>query len=169
MEENKDNKLGGDDDEDEEEEEEISEQEKNSNLLLAAKQNRIDDVNFWLDKGAAMGYEEDGWNAILWASCNGNERLVRTLIKRGGLTNYMTPASKRVDEEKVAKVSFGGEDGEEEEEFDPFTKPLNAKISGRYTPLHWACYKGHYKVVWILLKHDSNVSDFDMYGNNAIH
>lgn len=24
-------------------------------------------------------------------------------------------------------------------------------------------------MVWILLKHDSNVSDFDMYGNNAIH
>ena len=118
-----------------------------------------------------MNFEEDGWNAILWAACNGNEKLVRVLIKRGGLAPYQTPVSKKRQSEdtKQEKVTFGGEQDEEEEEFDPFTKPLNAKVAGRYTPLHWACYKGHYKVVWILLKHDSNVSDFDMYGNNAIH
>ena len=80
MEDGKEEKKIVDDDEDEEEEEEISETEKNTSLLLAAKQNRIEDVNFWLDKGAAIGYEEDGWNAILWAACNGNERLVRSLI-----------------------------------------------------------------------------------------
>jgi len=35
-----------------------------------------------------MNFEEDGWNAILWAACNGNEKLVRVLIKRGGLAPY---------------------------------------------------------------------------------
>lgn len=56
--------------------------------MLAAKQNRLDDVNLWLDKGASSSYEEDNWNPILWASCNGNEKIVRALIQRGALTPY---------------------------------------------------------------------------------
>ena len=73
-------KVIDDDDEDEEAEEEISEQEKNTGLLLAAKQNRIEDVTMWLDKGASTSYEEDNWNPILWAANNGNEKLMRVLI-----------------------------------------------------------------------------------------
>jgi len=106
-----------DDDEDEEEEEEISDAEKNKNLMMAAKQNRLEDVNFWLDKGASSSYEEDGWNPILWASCNGNEKIVRALIQRGALTNYLNTKSKFEDGD--AKASQG-DDGEEH---DPFTKP----------------------------------------------
>ena len=69
-----------DDDDDEEEEEEISDAEKNKNLLLAAKENRLEDVVYWLDKGASSNYEEDGWNPLLWSACNGNEKIVRALI-----------------------------------------------------------------------------------------
>ena len=130
--------------------------------MMAAKQNRLEDVNFWLDKGASSSYEEDGWNPILWASCNGNEKIVRALIQRGALTNYLN--SKNRHEEGDTKLQ--GDDGEE---YDPFTKPQSAKNAGRYTPLHWACYKGHQKVVWILLKAECDVTDIDMYGNNAIH
>ncbi|MFN9902676.1 MAG: hypothetical protein ACK55Z_28625 [bacterium] len=32
---------------------------------------------------------------------------------------------------------------------------------GKYTPLHWASYKGHYKVVWILLKVGMSALDID--------
>ena len=151
--------AGGESDEGEEEEEEISDDLKNKNLLMAAKQNRLEDVNFWLDKGATSNYEEDGWNPLLWASCNGNEKIVRALIQRGALTQYAS-----------SKGAFDGEGGanREDEEYDPFTKPQNAKSAGRYTPLHWACYKGHYKVVWILLKGEMTVTDIDMYGNNVI-
>ena len=40
---------------------------------------------------------------------------------------------------------------------------------GKYTPLHWASYKGHYKVVWILLKEKMSPLDIDMHGNTAVH
>lgn len=91
--------AGDDDDEDEEEEEEISDAEKNKSLMLAAKQNRLEDVNLWLDKGASSSYEEDHWNPILWASCNGNEKIVRALIQRGALTNYLNTKNKFDDGE----------------------------------------------------------------------
>ena len=102
----------GSDEEDEEEEEQMTDSEKNQNLLLAAKQNRLEDVTFWLEKGAASNYEEAGWNPLLWAACNGNEKVVRALIARGALTQYAT--SKGYDDHTGAK---------EEEEYDPFVKP----------------------------------------------
>ncbi len=40
---------------------------------------------------------------------------------------------------------------------------------GKYTPLSWASYKGHYKVVWILLKQNMSPLDIDMHGNTAVH
>lgn len=52
---------------------------------------------------------------------------------------------------------------------DPFKKPKIASIVGRYTPLHWASYKGHYRIVWILLKEGLSPIDIDIYGNTAVH
>ena len=43
-----------------------------------------------------------------------------------------------------------------------------AKI-GRSTPMHWASYHGHHKVVWILMKEQMNPLIKDQHGNNCIH
>ena len=40
---------------------------------------------------------------------------------------------------------------------------------GKYTPLHWASYKGHYNLVCKFLKREMNPLDIDMYGNTAVH
>lgn len=122
MEDKKEEKKAGESDEDEEEEEEITDAEKNGGLLSAAKENRLEDVVFWLDKGAANNYEEDGWNPILWAACNGNEKIVRTLIQRGALTPYID-----IKKEALANVNKNNDDNDEKnaepEEIDPFEKP----------------------------------------------
>ena len=41
--------------------------------------------------------------------------------------------------------------------------------TGRHTPMHWASYKGHHKVVWILMKEKMNPLLQDIHGNNCIH
>ncbi len=48
-------------------------------------------------------------------------------------------------------------------------KPPVASQTGRYTPLHWASYKGHYRIVWLLLKDGMSPLKIDQYGNNAVH
>jgi ankyrin repeat protein len=53
--------------------------------LEASKINNVEDCELWLDKGGNPEFEKDGWNAVLWAACNGNELLLRTLHRRGAL------------------------------------------------------------------------------------
>jgi len=57
----------------------------------------------------------------------------------------------------------------DEEDFDPFVKPKDARKVGRYTPLHWASYKGWYKIVCKFLKVGLSPLEIDMYGNTAVH
>ena len=52
---------------------------------------------------------------------------------------------------------------------DPFVKPKVPHEVGKYNPLQWATFKGHYHIVWILLKNGLKPLDFDMHGNTAIH
>lgn len=60
-------------------------------------------------------------------------------------------------------------DGKNEEDADPFRKPEDAKKIGKYTPLHWASYKGFHKIVWMLLKKGLDPLKVDQYGNTAVH
>lgn len=78
------NKSGSDEDfSDEEEEKTLSQEEKNTMLLTAVKENNLNGSREALDLGADYNYEENGWNPLLWAACNGNEDIVRLLISRG--------------------------------------------------------------------------------------
>lgn len=56
-----------------------------------------------------------------------------------------------------------------DEDYDPFVKPKDAAKVGRYTPLHWASYKNHINVVWILLKNNVSIKEIDNHGNQAVH
>lgn len=93
---------------------------------------------------------------MLWAACNGNEEIVRRLIKSGAHHPY--------------DIS-GDSEADEGEEKDAFRKPQDASKTGKYNPLHWASFKGHYKVVWILLGPTCNMSPTwqDMHGNTSVH
>ena len=103
--------------------------------------------------------EKNGWNPLLWAACNGNEEIVRLLIKHDAHRQYMG----NEEEEKT------GVEGHDDEPFDPFTKADDPAKTGKYTPMHWASYHGHYKVVWILMKANMSPLIKDMHGNNAVH
>jgi ankyrin repeat protein len=150
------------DSDEEEKEEETPQEELDKNLLDACRENRMEDVNLWLDKKANPLFEADGWNPLLWASCNGNEEIIRALIKRNAVSQYLNQKSSNVDPDDKTKSN-------DEEDKDPFEKPKDARKVGKYTPLHWASYKGFHKVVWILLKEGMTPLDIDMYGNTCVH
>ena len=87
------------------------------------------------------------------------------LIKYNAHSEYVQQPKMAISSEEVK----AGEEGGEEEENDPFVKPPDAKKIGKYTPLHWASYKGFFKVVWLLLKAGVSPLDIDEYGNTAVH
>ena len=100
---------------------------------------------------------------MLWASCNGNEDIVRALLKHNAHSEYVHHDDEKTPDEEEEKE-------EKKKKVDPFGKVPDAKKIGKYTPLHWASYKGHVKVVWLLLKAGlSPIDDQDIYGNTAVH
>ena len=138
----------------------------NELLLQACKENKVEDVALYLSKHASPTEEKDGWNPLLWAACNGNEEIVRLLIKHNACVPYLNQNQEDLTQAADKTVSNqGGLD----EPFNPFVKPKDAKKVGKYTPLHWASYKGHFKVVWLLLKEKMSPLDIDMHGNTAVH
>jgi len=143
----------------EEEEEEISKDELNEGLLTACRENDMENVLFYLGKRDTNPlFEKDGWTPLLWAACNGNEEIVKELMKKGVHEPY-----------EHGKTDDMGDQKADEETQDPFVKPKDARKVGRYTPLHWASYKGHYKIVCKFLKGKLSPLDIDMYGNTAVH
>ena len=76
-------------DEDSEEKEEMSQGEKDLTLLKAVKENDLEMAEDLLNKQASPTFMQDGWNALLWAACNGNEDMVRLLIVHNAHSQYI--------------------------------------------------------------------------------
>ena len=110
-----------------------------------------------IKNGADVQYEENGWNSLLWAACNGNEDIVRILIKNQAHLKY---------KEQEEANSGNGDDEDVKDNFKPVPDPAK---TGRHTPMHWASYHGHCKVVWLLMKEKMNPLLQDIHGNNCIH
>ena len=137
----------------------LSKEQLDDMMIDAVKSNNLEQVEEALKAGASAMCEKNGWNPLLWAACNGNEDIVRLLINHDAHRQYMG-----TEEEEKA-----GGDGQDDEPYDPFTKADDPAKTGKYTPMHWASYHGHYKVVWILMKAKMSPLIKDMHGNNAVH
>ena len=74
---------GDDDSGSEEEVKQMTQEERDALLLTAVKDNNFEGVSEALACGANPDCEENSWNPLLWAACNGNEDIVRLLIERG--------------------------------------------------------------------------------------
>jgi ankyrin repeat protein len=131
----------------------------NALLMKAVKESDFEAVVEAIKIGADPSCEENGWNPLLWAACNGNEDIVRHLIKNQAHLKYK-------EQEEAANEGGDGDDEEEKDNFKPVPDPAK---TGRHTPMHWASYHGHHKVVWILMKEKMNPLLQDIHGNNCIH
>ncbi|KAF4693526.1 Ankyrin repeat and SOCS box protein 12 [Perkinsus olseni] len=82
------------------------------------------------------------WTPLTWAASNGNETVTRSLLSRGGGVIFRTARESLTD--APAKTM-------------------------KHTPLHWAAFKGHLKIVWLLLKDGMSPYDVDHLGNTVLH
>ena len=143
-------------------EDEMDPEELKTEILTACRENNQERVEELLqEKNCDVVFEHDGWSPILWAACNGNEDIVRMLIAKNACAPYMNQ-NKQLQE-------GAGENNQDGEEHNPFVKQPDPKKFGKYTPLHWASYKGFYKVTWLLLKVGMSPLDVEQYGNTAVH
>lgn len=74
---------------DEEEQEQVTLEQLNEMLLKACKENNYKEAEYLLSKQASPTDEKDGWNPLLWAASNGNEDLVKLLIKHNACAPYL--------------------------------------------------------------------------------
>ncbi|KAA0155986.1 hypothetical protein FNF29_01405 [Cafeteria roenbergensis] len=103
-----------------------------------------------------------GWSPLLWSSFNGHHRVVELLLDHGAADDWrdenniedMLEATQATEEDGPAAQAPTGAAAHR--------KPLNS-------PLHWAVYRGHLRVVWILLRAGFSSSDVDDRGNTALH
>lgn len=131
----------GADENDEEQAEEDAEQIKAA-LLEACKENMGDEAMRLIEQGADPACEDASeWSPLIWAASHGNEELVRFLIAHNAADVYR-------------------HDG-----------PRGGAKRRKHSPLHWAAFKGHHKILWLLMAPHPNLSHHakDSIGNTPLH
>ncbi len=134
------------DEQDEEQKQYIS-MKLNPNLMKASAAGDLATVEQVCQEGAEVRNQIEGWTALSCAAANGHADIVRYLITRGAADMY------RRDHHTQPPVVGLGE----------------IKEGTKLTPLLWACQKGHWRIMCILLKENLSWDDIDMIGNTAIH
>ncbi|CAE7512584.1 Ush1g, partial [Symbiodinium microadriaticum] len=106
-----------------------------------------------MEEGVPPTYIDDtnSWAVITWAAKNGNIKLMKRILEVGGSDPY----------HKYKSGEPAGED-DEKPEYDETTLVTN-------TPLMWASYGGHLRMVWLLLIDGYSPDDTDKMGNTCLH
>lgn len=139
-------------------------EEKGAALLDAAKIGNVDEVDTLVLAGAPLQHtDKGGWTPLLWASCNGHERCVATLLEAGAAEQLASPPPQEGGAQNAGQASPTK---------DP-SSPVRPRTVAAQTivnsPLHWAAFKGHLNIVFKLLLHGVPLTDVDGEGNTAIH
>eukprot|EP00747_Dinoflagellata_sp_TGD_P162464 gnl/TRDRNA2_/TRDRNA2_180111_c0_seq1.p1 gnl/TRDRNA2_/TRDRNA2_180111_c0~~gnl/TRDRNA2_/TRDRNA2_180111_c0_seq1.p1 ORF type:complete len:502 (+),score=157.56 gnl/TRDRNA2_/TRDRNA2_180111_c0_seq1:103-1608(+) len=112
----------------------------NPELLQACMKNDTETAKRLIAEGADPCCEDARqWSPLIWAASHGNETLTRLLIQYNAADVYKYDESQG----KVKKK--------------------------KHSPLHWAAFKGHLKVLWLLLGQNLSHHERDQIGNTALH
>lgn len=114
----------------------------NPQLLSACMRNDTDAATLLITQLADPRCEDHRqWSPMIWASNHGNDALTRLLISKGAAEVYKY-------DESQGKV-----------------------LKKKHSPLHWAAFKGHLKVLWLLIAPPQSLShhERDAIGNTPLH
>jgi ankyrin repeat protein len=122
-------------------------------------------------------YSDGNWTPLHWACRHGMVEIVERLLEDGAHQPYLDAVeeSLRPPPEPVVKVSSDEEDDEKAPApAEPIVKfgTVNSIPSAKLlknTPLHWAAFGGHLRIVWLLMKAGYRPSDVDDVGNSPLH
>ena len=147
----------GEEEEEEVEEEPIDLEALAPELFAAVKQSDLDKVLELLELGVQPTTTEvselkNKWGCLHWAANFGNLRIVSALIDAQAAQAYKTATDQMAALEKEGLAA-----------------PPDVSAVVKNTPLHWASFKGHHRVVWMLLCAGFSVGDVDDVGNTALH
>lgn len=111
-------------------------------LLNACLRNDTDAAKSLIEARADVLCEDQKeWSPLIWAASHGNEELTRLLISLHAANVY---------------------------KYDETAGKVKRK---KHSPLHWAAFKGHLKVLWLLMAPPQSLShhEKDAIGNTALH
>ncbi|KAJ1457113.1 ankyrin repeat-containing domain protein [Pelagophyceae sp. CCMP2097] len=144
-------------------------------LFLACKRNDVGATRSYLEQGVPQTFHEGaGWTCLHWAARWGAVESVERLVEDGAAVPYLEakaaasrpPALRQASDERFDAV---GASASEDGQSAPKGAQLSAAVLQRNTPLHWAAFHGHLRVVWLLLGAGYAADDADEVGNSALH
>ncbi|ESS30990.1 ankyrin repeat-containing protein [Toxoplasma gondii MAS] len=141
---------------------------RNERLLEACSLNDTEVAIRLIDDGADCCYEDDKqWTPLQWAATNGNLELVRKLLAEGAADMYLSPIHGPAVAEELHKKAPRG--NLPDHRIYPCESAIRVYKPKRYTPLHWAAFKGHLRIVWLLIKAGLSPHVKDILGNTVLH
>lgn len=123
-------------------------QQQNEYLMDACMTGDLEKARASIEKGAQVKNKEAGWTPLSCAAANNYTDIVRHLCEKSDAAL----AYLRKSDQPAPEVSLG-----------------IIKENIETTPLLWACEKGCFRVMCILLKEKLMWNDIDSVGNTAIH
>lgn len=121
-------------------------------------------VGLLLERGAAMKAREGKWGALHWAAENGDEGVVRLLLKHHaevseGDGQGKTPLHRAADSgHEIVAMQLLQEGAK-----------VTARDREEKSPLHFAAERGHKRTMQLLMKHNADVEGKDKDGMLALH
>lgn len=131
-------------------------------LYFAAKKKNLESVKSLIEKGNDVNAVISGNSLFYWLSIEGNNELIKLLIKNGAHVNVTNP-------DGITPLHWVSKNGHIDSVKLLLEKGANINVVSKWTPLHWACEKGHIKITKLLIENGANVHATDIDGFTPLY